>query len=83
MERTSTADVMEFRAFKLASCAAAPEDAIDEFVTTGSTTLRYDGIDRQFIQNWKTPSVKGDECYRVNVRFQDNSAIYAFVKLRR
>jgi hypothetical protein len=52
-------------------------------MTTGATSLRYDGTAGQFIQNWKTPSVGADMCYRVDVRFLDGSAIYSFFKLRK
>jgi hypothetical protein len=81
-ERTSTADVKSFDAIKLTTCVAgALDDPVPvEFLTTGGTVLRYD---TQFIQNWKTPTANSDTCYRVNVRFQDDSAIYAFFKLKK
>jgi hypothetical protein len=82
-ERTNTADISGFDAVKLGSCSGSgTEDPVD-FVTTGSTSLRYDGTGQQFIQNWKTPSVNGDTCYRSSVKFLDGSAIYAFVKLKK
>ena len=65
---------------KLTCVTGDGEDAVD-FVTTGNTTLRYDGS--QFIQNWKTPTASTDTCYRVNVKFLDNSAIFAFFKLKK
>jgi hypothetical protein len=34
----------------------------------------------QFIQNWKTPATPAT-CYRVDVKFLDGSAIYAFFKI--
>jgi hypothetical protein len=81
-ERTNTADIRSFDLVKLACAVGGDEDAVD-FSTTGSTSLRYDGTAGQFIQNWKTPSASSDTCYRVNVKFQDGSAIYAFFKLRK
>jgi hypothetical protein len=80
VERTNVADIRSFDAVKLTCVTGDGEDAVD-FVTTGNTTLRYDGS--QFIQNWKTPTASTDTCYRVNVRFQDNSAIFAFFKLKK
>jgi hypothetical protein len=83
VERTSTSDIKAFAAVKLSTCTAgAGMDAV-EFVTTGSTALRYDTTDRLFIQNWKTPSVSGDTCYRASVTFQDGSSLSAFFRLRR
>jgi uncharacterized delta-60 repeat protein len=82
-ERTSVGDISSFQAVKLANCVAAPEDPIDEFASTGQTSLRYDTASGHFIQNWATPKVTKDECYRVGVRFRDTSAIYAFVKVRK
>jgi YDG domain len=81
-ERTSTADIRSFDLVRLACAAGGDEDAVD-FATSGSTSLRYDGTGGQFIQNWKTPTSSGDTCYRVDVKFQDGSAIYAFFKLKR
>ena len=67
----------------LTACAGGSgEDQVD-FTTTGNTSLRYDGSAGQWIQNWKTPNVSGDTCYRTIVRFADWSSIEAFFKLRR
>jgi hypothetical protein len=81
-ERTNTADVQAFAVVLLSCAVAGTEDPVD-FTTTGSTSLRYDTTDHQFIQNWKTPNVTGDSCYRTNVKFIDGSVIYAFFKLKR
>jgi hypothetical protein len=81
---TTIASVQSFDLVKLTTCSGtATDDAVDYFATTGATSLRYDGTGGQFIQNWKTPSVGSDTCYRVNVKFLDGSAIYAFFKLRK
>jgi hypothetical protein len=81
---TTTSSVQSFDLVKLTNCSGtATDDAVDYFATTGATSLRYDGTGGQFIQNWKTPSVNADSCYRVNVKFVDGSAIYSFFKLRK
>jgi hypothetical protein len=54
------------------------EDPV-ELVTTGSTSLRYDGS--QFIQNWQTPKPK-DTCLRVTLKARDGSMISAFFKTK-
>jgi hypothetical protein len=82
VERTSTADITGFTTTTVTCAAGAGTDEVD-IVTSGNTSLRYDAAERQFIQNWKTPSVSRDTCYRVTVRFQDNSARYAFFRLRK
>jgi hypothetical protein len=81
-EWTNVADVAGFTALRL-TCATG--EGLDEgdFVTSGSTSLRYDGTGGQFIQNWKTPSASTDQCSRVNVTFLDGSSIYSFFKLRK
>jgi hypothetical protein len=79
-ERANIADIRSFDAVKL-SCTTGEGEAAVDFITTGNTSLRYDGS--QFIQNWKTPSSSTDTCYRASVKFQDGSAIYAFFKLRK
>ena len=82
-ERTNTADIKLFDQTKLSSCGGlAAEDPVD-LTTTGGTSLRYDTTGKQFIQNWKTPSVATDTCYRVNVQFMDGSTIYTFFKLKK
>jgi len=70
----------------MAACGGTTFDDPVEVQSTGGTSLRYDGTagsGGQFIQNWKTPSVKGDECYRVELTFQDSSVLYTFVKLKK
>jgi hypothetical protein len=47
-----------------------------EFTTTGNTTLRYDTISHQFIQNWQTPKKPG-ACYRVTMTTDDGSNLTA------
>jgi hypothetical protein len=72
-----------FNAAKLNVCTdTTSEDPID-FTTTGSTSLRYDGTAGQWIQNWKTPNVTGDSCYRAWVTFADGSTLEAFFKLKK
>ena len=73
-----------FTVTKLGTCEAgtSTEDPVD-FVTSGKTQLRDDGAAGQFIQNWQTPKVNSEQCYRVSVNFQDGTAIYAFFKLKK
>ncbi len=82
-ERTGVADVKGFTVTPL-TCPGSvlAADEVD-FVTAGSTVLRYDATDKQFIQNWKTPSVTKDSCYRVSVVFTDQSSISSFFRLRK
>jgi hypothetical protein len=83
VEKTSTSDVKEFSAAKLGACASGTGEEPVEFVTSGSTALRYDATERLFIQNWKTPSVTADACYRATATFADGSTLSAFFKLRK
>jgi hypothetical protein len=83
VEKTSTSDVSGFTAVKLSACATGSSEDPIEFLTSGSTTLRYDTTDRVFIQNWKTPTVSADSCYRATATFADGSTLSAFFKLRR
>lgn len=86
VELTSTADIVGFVARPLTSCSATSyEAALEEFETAGATVLRYDGVPGagQFIQNWKTPAVRGETCFRVELTFRDQSILYTFVKLKK
>ena len=60
--------------------ASAATDNID-LITTGGTTLRYDGVAGQFIQNWQTPKKSG-VCYQVTMFTVDGSSIPALFKLK-
>ena len=42
-----------------------------EITNTGGTSLRYDTVGGQFIQNWQTPKQSG-LCYRVTVFTADD-----------
>jgi hypothetical protein len=82
VEKTSLSDILGFQASKV-SCAGGTGDDAIEFVTSGNTSLRYDGTGGQWIQNWKTPTANSDTCYRAWVTFADGSSIEAFFKLKK
>ncbi|MFG2045466.1 PxKF domain-containing protein [Dactylosporangium sp. NPDC048998] len=64
---------------KQVSCAADAPTSEIETLTTGATTLKYDG--GQFHYNWKTPATPG-ACYAVTATTRDGSSITALFKLR-
>jgi hypothetical protein len=84
-ELTSTTAVKSFRAVGVACVAngGVPQDILmdSETATAGNTSLRYDTVEGQFIQNWKTPKVSQDTCYRVELETQDGSKIEARFRL--
>jgi hypothetical protein len=83
VERTTTAGIaFSTTTFACPGATTSLSDEVD-FTTTGSTSLRYDSVEQQFIQNWKTPSVKSDTCYRTTVTLHDGSTISAFFRLRK
>jgi hypothetical protein len=82
VEKTSLSDILGFQASKV-SCAGGTGDDAIEFITSGNTSLRYDGTGGQWIQNWKTPTASSDTCYRAWVTFADGSSIEAFFKLKK
>jgi hypothetical protein len=65
----------------IVKCDAADEEAPIEITSTGGTSLRYDSVAGQFIQNWQTPKSPGS-CYRVTMTTQDGSSLVAFFKLK-
>jgi hypothetical protein len=84
VEKTSLADIQAFNQSKMASCSGgSDDDPVEDLVTTGGTSLRYDGTAGQWIQNWKTPKVSAETCYRAWVTFADGSSLEAFFKLRK
>jgi hypothetical protein len=83
VEKTSTSDVKGFTTNPLSTCASGADEDLVDFTTTGSTSLRYDTTAGQFIQNWQTPKVMKDTCYRTIVTFQDGTSIHAFFKVRK
>jgi hypothetical protein len=80
-ELTTTAAISGFTQQKTpCSTSGAGEDAV-EVTTTGGTSLRYDTVAGQFVQNWKTPTTPG-ACYRVTMNAQDGSTLTALFKMK-
>ena len=79
-EKKSTADVQSFLVFTAPCTNTSYEDPID-FTASGGTTLRYDAIEGQFIQNWQSPKGAG-QCYRVTMIAKDGSSISTFFKTK-
>ena len=80
VELTDVAAVLSFTQTMVACDASAPSDDI-EVTSTGGTSLRYDAVAGQFIQNWQTPKLAG-QCFRVTMTAQDHSTLTAFFKLK-
>ena len=70
-----------FSVLKITCSSNTNEDAV-EFTTTGGTSLRYDAVEGQFIQNWQTPSKQAGSCYRTSLKTMDGSYLVAFFKLK-
>jgi hypothetical protein len=80
-ELTDTAVVSSFVAAPVACpVTGVIADAI-EITTTGVTSLRYDLVEGQFINNWQTPKKPGT-CYVVTMTTQDGSSLAANFKLK-
>ena len=78
-----TSDIgASFSAKKVGCDGSDVLNAVEEFVTTGSTSLRYDAAGGQWVQNWATPSGGKGSCYRVTMTTADGSAIAADFKLK-
>src|SRR5215212_52710 len=83
VEKTSLSDIKGLTAQQLKTRSTdqtAVNDPVD-FTTTETTSLPYDTTAKQWIQNWKTPKVGSETCYRATVTFADGSSISAFFKL--
>jgi PKD domain len=79
-ELTNVSVVDRFAVARISCLGFSGEDAI-EMVTTGGTSLRYDSIAGQFIQNWQTPKAAGT-CYLVTMWTDDGSSLLANFKLK-
>jgi hypothetical protein len=80
-ELTDVSAVKTFSAVQIQCNGTAYDDPVEEFSTTGGTSLRYDTTGQQFIQNWQTPKQPG-KCYKVTMTTQDGSSISANFKLK-
>jgi hypothetical protein len=83
IEQTSLLAINSFTQTKLNNCStgAGTDELETILLTTGGTTLRY--AESQWIQNWQTPKVNADTCYRATVKFADGSSLSAFFRLRK
>jgi hypothetical protein len=79
-ELTDPEIVQSFSVFLVECSSDEPTDAI-EFVTTGATSLRYDSASGHFIQNWKTPRLRG-ACLMVTLMTTDGGALVARFQLK-
>jgi hypothetical protein len=79
-ELTVTSSIEPFKVVQVA-CEKEPLEDPVEFTTTGGTSLRYDAVAGQFIQNWQTPKLPG-KCYVVTLTTDDGSSLSAFFKLK-
>jgi hypothetical protein len=79
-ELVSTSNVMSFMTKQVVCETGAVEETL-EITSTGGTSLRYDSVAGQFIQNWQTPKRPG-ACYEVTMTTQDGSSLVAFFKLK-
>jgi hypothetical protein len=83
VEQTTMDAITAFTQTKLNTCTSGA--GIDELettlLTTGGTNLRY--TESQWIQNWQTPKVTKETCYRATVTFADGSTLSAFFRLKK
>ncbi|MBA3777922.1 MAG: PxKF domain-containing protein [Chloroflexi bacterium] len=81
-ELTDVSAITSFKVFQTATpSGSATMDEI-ELVTTGGTSLRYDGAGGQFIQNWQTPKNSANKAYKVVLTTADGSTITAYFLLK-
>lgn len=79
-ELTDVAFVANFAAVPFACDPSAPLETV-ETTTTGGTSLRYDDVEGQFINNWQTPKKPGF-CYAATITTIDGSSLVAYFKLK-
>ncbi len=80
LELTDVAFVQSFLATPVACDPSAPLETV-ETTTTGGTSLRYDFVEGQFINNWQTPKKPGF-CYKATITTIDGSTLEALFKLK-
>ena len=79
---TLTSDIGAlFTTQKIGCDGRSLQEPLEELVTTGSSRLRYDSKDGQWIQNWATPSTGKGACYRVSLTTADGSSVRAGFRL--
>jgi hypothetical protein len=61
------------RSLRIACEGGTPQDDIEETVTAGSSSLKYDAASNQYIYVWKTDKSWGGTCRQLIVRLIDGS----------
>jgi hypothetical protein len=55
------------------ACSGAVQDAVEETVTAGGSSLSYDAIAGQYVYVWKTDKAWAGTCRQLQVKFADGS----------
>lgn len=82
-ESTDVADVFSFTTTVIPcdNVGSVGEDPV-EVTTTGGTSLRFDPVASQFIQNWQTKKSNVQTCYRVVLTTDDGSMLVSYFKVK-
>lgn len=64
-------------------CSGTLADGIEQTVTTGANTLRYDAASGQYIYVWATDKAWAGTCRQLQVKFTDGQMQTATFTLRR
>jgi hypothetical protein len=67
----------------VSACDASLEDAIEETVTAGGSSLVYDATAGQYVYVWKTDKAWAGSCRTLVVKLKDGTLHYANFKLMR
>jgi hypothetical protein len=65
------------------ACGGAPQDAIEETVIVGASSLSYDAASDTYTYLWKTNKAWANTCRQLNIRLNDGTehkANFKFVK---
>lgn len=76
----STLAAVQAIGYTTIDCSALTDtSSVLETTATGSTTLRYDSTDNQYVYNWATPTSAG--CYKLTVTLDSGQKYYAYFHL--
>ncbi len=76
---TTTGLIFSVAAASASVCSTSPQDQVD-YVTIGDTNLRYDTLEKKFIQNWKLPKTAGCVIARITYKDADQEVLLLTAK---